>query len=224
MLANQGGDDPDPTSPPPSSPSQSPTPSDTPTPEVTRVDVTALNLVGMDCGTATSTLKSAGFDSDITCTDGDPAATDDKVGTVYRVAPSGNVETTQPIALTVYAPRAALPTPTDAPTITGDPVAGSTVSIAWGTGFTCPSGTTLSGYVVSLQNGTFVSGGPNFQPTQRNTQVQVADAAGQQLIVTYQGMCSGGDQRTSAASPPLSVPIVAAPDPGEGDDGGETAG
>ncbi|PRA81201.1 serine/threonine protein kinase [Microbacterium sp. MYb66] len=220
MLANQGGDA-DPTGTPTNTQTQSQTPSETPTPEVTRVDVTALNLGGMDCGTATSTLTGAGFSSDITCVDGDPAPTDAEVGKVYRVDPSGNVETTQSITLTIYAARAGLPTPTDAPTITGDPVAGSTVTISWGTGFTCPSGTTLSGYVVSLQNGTFVSGGPNFQPTQRNTQVKVADAEGQQLIVTYQGMCSGGDQRTSAASPPLSVPIVAAPAPGDGDDGAD---
>ena len=191
---------------------------------MTRVNVNALNLNGMDCGTATNTLKEAGFNSEITCPEGNAAPTDAEVGKVYRVDPTGNVETTQAITLTIYAAREALPTPTDAPTITGDPVAGSTVTIAWGTGFTCPSGTTLSGYVVSVQNGTFVSGGPNFQPTQRNTQIKVADAAGQQLIVTYQGMCSGGDQRTSAASPPLSVPIVAAPAPGDGDDGGGTDG
>ncbi|WAA66190.1 protein kinase domain-containing protein [Microbacterium oxydans] len=226
MLANQGNGDADATpkqsssSPPPSTPS---TPPPT-TPEETRVDVTALNLNGMDCGGATSTLKGAGFDSEITCVDGDPAPSDAEVGKVYRVDPTGNVEKTQPITLTVYAARTAVPTPTDTPTITGDPVAGSTVTISWGTGFTCPSGTTLSGYVVSLQNGTFVSGGPNFQPTQRNTQVKVGDTVGQQLLVTYQGMCSGGDQRTSAASPPLSVTIVAAPDPGEGDDGGGTDG
>ncbi|MCR2185626.1 hypothetical protein NSX52_24000, partial [Salmonella enterica] len=83
------------------------------------------------------------------------------------------------------------------------PIASSTVTISWGTGFTCPSGTTLSGYVVSLQNGTFASGGPNFQPTERNAQVTVGDAVGKQLIATYQGLCSGGDQRTSNASPPL---------------------
>lgn len=224
MLASQGDGDDKPSASPSITPTQAETPSNTPTPEATRVDVTALNLKGMDCGTATATLKEAGFNSDITCPEGNPAPTDEEVGKVYSVDPSGNVETTQAITLTIYAARVALPTPTDAPTITGDPVAGSTVTISWGTGFTCPSGTTLSGYVVSVQNGTFVSGGPNFQPTQRNTQVKVADAAGQQLIVTYQGMCSGGDQRTSAASPALSVPIVAAPDPGEGDDGGGTDG
>lgn len=219
MLANQGNGDNKPSASPSASASRTPTPTPTPTPEVTRVDVTALNLNGKDCGAATATLTEAGFNSEITCVDGDPAPTDAEVGTVYRVAPSGNVETTQPITLTVYAARAGLPTPSDAPTITGDPVAGSTVTISWGTGFTCPSGTTLSGYVVSVQNGSFVSGGPNFQPTQRNTQVKIADAEGQQLIVTYQGMCSGGDQRTSAASPPLSVTITAAANPGDGDTG-----
>ncbi|KQY73694.1 serine/threonine protein kinase [Microbacterium sp. Root1433D1] len=219
MLANQGNGDDKPSASPSASASRTPTPTPTPTPEVTRVDVTALNLNGKDCGAATATLTEAGFNSEITCVDGDPAPTDAEVGTVYRVAPSGNVETTQPITLTVYAARAGLPTPSDAPTITGDPVAGSTVTISWGTGFTCPSGTTLSGYVVSVQNGSFVSGGPNFQPTQRNTQVKIADAEGQQLIVTYQGMCSGGDQRTSAASPPLSVTITAAANPGDGDTG-----
>lgn len=219
MLANQGNGDDKPSASPSASASRTPTPTPTPTPEVTRVDVTALNLNGKDCGAATATLTEAGLNSEITCVDGDPAPTDAEVGTVYRVAPSGNVETTQPITLTVYAARAGLPTPSDAPTITGDPVAGSTVTISWGTGFTCPSGTTLSGYVVSVQNGSFVSGGPNFQPTQRNTQVKIADAEGQQLIVTYQGMCSGGDQRTSAASPPLSVTITAAANPGDGDTG-----
>ena len=219
MLANQGNGDDKPSASPSASASRTPTPTPPPTPEVTRVDVTALNLNGKDCGAATATLTEAGFNSEITCVDGDPAPTDAEVGTVYRVAPSGNVETTQPITLTVYAARAGLPTPSDAPTITGDPVAGSTVTISWGTGFTCPSGTTLSGYVVSAQNGSFVSGGPNFQPTQRNTQVKIADAEGQQLIVTYQGMCSGGDQRTSAASPPLSVTITAAANPGDGDTG-----
>ncbi len=219
MLANQGNGDDKPSASPSASASRTPTPTPTPTPEVTRVDVTALNLNGKDCGAATATLTEAGFNSEITCVDGDPAPTDAEVGTVYRVAPSGNVETTQPITLTVYAARAGLPTPSDAPTITGDPVAGSTVTISWGTGFTCPSGTALSGYVVSVQNGSFVSGGPNFQPTQRNTQVKIADAEGQQLIVTYQGMCSGGDQRTSAASPPLSVTITAAANPGDGDTG-----
>jgi serine/threonine-protein kinase len=223
MLANQGGGA-DPTGSPTRTQTQSQTPSETPTPEETRVNVTALNLNGMDCATATATLQEAGFTNDITCADGDPAPSDAEVGQVYRVEPTGNVETTTAIALTIYAARTPLPTPTDTPTITGDPVAGSTVSIAWGTGFTCPSGTTLSGYVVSLQNGSFVSGGPNFQPTQRNTQIKVGDAAGQQLIVTYQGLCSGGDQRTSNASPPMSVTITAPDNGGEGDGGDDADG
>ncbi|WP_247638045.1 serine/threonine-protein kinase [Microbacterium sufflavum] len=223
MFGNRGEDPKPSDSPTTAQTTPPPSPSTSPTPEVTRVDVAALNLNGMDCATATATLADAGFTNNVTCADGDPAPSDAQVGQVYRVQPTGNVETTTPIALTVYAARTPLPTPTDTPTLTGDPVAGSTVTVAWGTGFTCPSGTTLSGYVVSLQNGSFVSGGPNFQPTQRNTQVKVGDAVGQQLIVTYQAMCSGGDQRTSNASPPLSVTITA-PDDGEGDGGGGAEG
>ena len=217
LLSAGGGDD-KPTPKPSISTTPPETPTPTPEPTVTRVDVTALNLIGMDCGTATSTLKGAGFENaEITCPEGDPAPSDDKVGTVYSVTPTGNVETTQPMTLTVYSARAGLPTPTDTPVSNpAEPVAGGTVTISWGTGFTCPSGTTLSGYVVSVQNGTFVSGGPNFPATQRNTQVKVADVAGQQLVVSYQGMCSGGDQRTSAASPALSVTIVAADAPDGG--------
>lgn len=222
-LMNQGGGDDKPSGTPTTSQTVSQTPSDTPDPEPTRVDVTALNLNGMDCATATTTLTNNGF-SAIECVDGDPAPSDADVGRVYSVAPSGNVDVTRDIVLTVYSARTSLPVPTDAPTITGDPVAGTTVRISWGTGFTCPSGTTLSGYVVSLQNGTFVSGGPNFPATQRNADVVVGATVGQQLIATYQGLCSGGDQRTSNASPPLSVTITAPvvdPGEGDGDDGAE---
>jgi serine/threonine-protein kinase len=217
MSQDSGGDQPS------ASPSVSRTPSQTPSqtpttePEPTRVDVTGLNLVGMDCATATRTLTDAGFSSDINCVTGDPAPSDGEVDRVYRVEPFGNVEITQPITLTVYGQRTALPVPTDAPTITnGTPTAGGTVTISWGSGFTCPSGTTLSGYTVSLTNGTFVNGGPNFPASQRNAQVKVADAAGQQLIASYQGLCSGGDQRTSDASPQLSVTITPASENGEG--------
>ncbi|WEK61516.1 MAG: protein kinase [Candidatus Microbacterium colombiense] len=223
-LMNQGaGDDDKPSNTPTQSSTPPETPSETPDPGPTRVDVSALNLNGMDCATATKTLTDNGFVSDIACVNGDPAPSDSEVGRVYNVEPTGNVDVTRAITLTVYSARTALPVPSDRPTITGDPVAGSTVKIAWGTGFTCPSGTTLSGYTVSLQNGTFVSGGPTFPATQRNADVVVGTAVGQQLIATYQGLCSGGtDQRTSDASPPLSVTITApVVDPGEGDgDGG----
>lgn len=224
MNQNQGGDTPTASASASTTPSKKPTPSETPTPKPTRVNVSALNLAGMDCATATSTLTTAGF-SNITCVPGDPAPTGDEVGLVYRVEPGGNVETTAAITLTHYADRAALPVPTDAPTISGDPVEGATVTIAWGAGFTCPSGTTLSGYTVTIAGGAFVSGGPNFPPTQRNAQVKITGPAGQQLVATYQGLCSGGDQRASDASPALSVEITPADAPDdEGDTDGGTGG
>jgi serine/threonine-protein kinase len=168
--------------------------------------VAALNLVGLDCSAATTTLTDNGF-SDVTCVTGDPAGSDDQVGKVYKVEPLGNVAVDQPITLTTYGERAALPAPTDAPAISGEPTAGGTVTLSWGSDFVCPSGTNLTRYTVQLSNGTFVSGGPNFPPTQRSAEVTVADAEGQQMIATYTATCASGDERVTPSSPPLSVTI-----------------
>ncbi|MDQ0643577.1 protein kinase domain-containing protein [Microbacterium murale] len=208
-LMNQG--DPDPvesttTSAPPSPTPKPTTPAPTPPPEPDRVDVASLNLVGLDCAAATTTLKDNGF-SDISCVTGDAAPSDDQVGKVYKVEPLGNVAVDQTMTLTTYGDRAALPAPTDAPAITGDPVADGTVTISWGADFVCPSGSNLTRYTVQLTNGTPVSGGPNFPPTQRSAEVKVANAEGQQLIATYTATCASGDERVTPSSPPLSVTI-----------------
>ena len=77
------------------------------------------------------------------CSDGDAAPTDDQVGTVYRVNPTGNVEFTSPVTLTVYTETAPMATPA-APSIQGGNAdgtvtAGSTVRIMWDS-YTCPAG------------------------------------------------------------------------------------
>lgn len=226
-LLNQGDPDADPTktSAPPTTPAPEPTtPSPTPTPTTDRVDVASLNLVGLDCSTATTTLTDNGF-TDVTCPTGDPAGSDDQVGKVYKVEPLGNVAVDQPITLTVYGDRAALPAPADAPAITGEPVAGETVTISWGSDFVCPSGTNLTRYDVQLTNGAFVSGGPSFPPTQRSAEVTVGDAEGQQLIATYTATCASTDERVTPSSPPLSVTIQpAAVVPGDDSEGSEGSG
>lgn len=208
-LLNQGDPEPDPTTTTTSANTPTPKPTSqtpTPPPEPDRVDVASLNLVGLDCAAATTTLTDNGF-SDITCVPGDPAGSDDQVGKVYKVEPLGNVAVDQTVTLTTYGDRAALPAPADAPAISGDPVAGGTVTLSWGSDFVCPSGTNLTRYTVQLTNGTFVSGGPNFPPTQRSAEVTVADAEGQQLIATYTATCASTDERVTPSSPPLSVTI-----------------
>jgi len=223
-LLNQGDPEPDPTTTTTSATTPTPKPTSqapTPPPEPDRVDVASLNLVGLDCAAATTTLTDNGF-SDITCVPGDPAGSDDQVGKVYKVEPLGNVSIDQTITLTTYGDRAALPAPTDAPAITGDPVAGGTVTLSWGADFVCPSGTNLTRYTVQLTNGTFVSGGPNFPPTQRSAEVTVADAEGQELIATYTATCASSDERVTPSSPPMSVTIQpAAILPGDGGEDGE---
>ncbi|WP_426186488.1 serine/threonine protein kinase [Microbacterium sp. TWP3-1-2b2] len=220
-LLNQGDPDPDPTtsSSAPTTPTPEPTtPTPEPPPEPDRVDVASLNLVGLDCAAATTTLTDNGF-TDITCPTGDAAPSDDQVGKVYKVEPLGNVAVDQTITLTTYGERAALPAPTVAPTMTGEPVADGTVTLSWGTDFVCPSGTNLTRYTVQLTNGTFVAGGPNFPPTQRSADVKVANAEGQQLIATYTATCASGDERVTPASPPLSETIQPASIlPGDGGD------
>ncbi|MCS3844909.1 serine/threonine-protein kinase [Microbacterium sp. AK031] len=208
-LLNQGDPEPDPTN--TTSAANTPTPKPTtptpePPPEPDRVDVASLNLVGLDCSAATTTLTDNGF-SDVTCVTGDPAGSDDQVGKVYKVEPLGNVSVDQAMTLTTYGERAALPAPTDAPAISGEPTAGGTVTLSWGSDFVCPSGTNLTRYTVQLSNGSFVSGGPNFPPTQRSAEVVVADAEGQQMIATYTATCASGDERVTPSSPPLSVTI-----------------
>ncbi|MES2865406.1 MULTISPECIES: serine/threonine-protein kinase [Microbacterium] len=220
-LLNQGDPEPDPTTTTTSANTPTPKPTSqtpTPPPEPDRVDVASLNLVGLDCAAATTTLTDNGF-SDITCVPGDPAGSDDQVGKVYKVEPLGNVAVDQTVTLTTYGDRAALPAPADAPAISGDPVAGGTVTLSWGSDFVCPSGTNLTRYTVQLTNGTFVSGGPNFPPTQRSAEVTVADAEGQQLIATYTATCASTDERVTPSSPPLSVTIQPASIlPGDGDE------
>ncbi|MGL3148806.1 protein kinase domain-containing protein [Microbacterium sp. A82] len=187
----------------------------TPTPTPTRVNVDSLGLTGLSCDEATAKLSENGFTL-FSCVPGDPASTDEDVNKVYEVAPGGNVAVDQTITLTHYSGRTPLTAPSDVPMINGNPSeveAGSTVTITWGAGFSCPSGTTVAGYTLNLQGATFADGsGPSFGADVRSVQVLVAEDA-ERMIVSYAGICSGGGEpRTSPNSNDLSV-TVAQPEP-----------
>lgn len=199
-------------------PSQTPTPkpsTPTPTPEPTRVNVDSLGLDGLTCEEATAKLNENGFTL-ISCVPGDPASSDDQINKIYRVEPGGNVAVDQTITLTYYGDRTPLTAPSDTPMINGGPSeveAGSTVTITWGAGFTCPSGTTVAGYTVNLQGASFVDDvGPSFGADVRSVQVLVSEDA-ERMVVSYAGICSGGGEpRTSPNSNDLSV-TIAQPEP-----------
>jgi len=171
----------------------------------------------MDCGTATSTLTGAGFSSDITCVDGDPAPTDAEVGKVYRVEPQANVPFDQALTLTFYGDETALNAPTAARIQVGGATVtevkqGSVAQVVWD-GYTCASGSgSVTGYNLTVINGTFDDGSTSrtFQAGDRPIAVSVTGDVTRLLTVQYTVSC--GD-RQSPESPEAAASITAGPTP-----------
>ncbi|GAA5145114.1 hypothetical protein GCM10025768_01890 [Microbacterium pseudoresistens] len=197
-----------------STPPKSPTKSSTPTPTADRVDVNALGLVGMTCADATAKAKEAGLDAN--CTTGDAAPSDDKVGTVSKVQPTGTVPKGTILALTVYGDRTSVGTPPNPPSLDGDAEAGATLVLTWDA-YVCPSGTgNVSAYTVTLSGASFADGTSTntFDAGTTSASIVVANLPGQQLTASYTATCGSGDQaRETGSSPQLSVTIVAIPSP-----------
>jgi serine/threonine-protein kinase len=220
LLANQGGN-PDPTD---STTSKKPSTSASasePAPTPTTVDVEALDLLGQDCDTARQTLTDVGLNS--SCVDGTAATTEDQVGLVYEVNPSGpNVPKGTTIDLTVHTSVTPMTTP-GAPTIQdgGTPVttvaAGSDVDVQW-SGYSCAPGTgSVLSYNLTASNGLFSNGQSSIvvAANQRTAPIEVSANAGQSLIVSYTVTCTGGPggDRTSPTSAEAAATITAASAP-----------
>lgn len=202
------------------SPSNTPTPTPTPTPTETRVDVGALGLNGTSCDDARALLEGAKLVA--SCETGDAAPTAEQEGQVYFFDPTGLVAEGTTVTVRVYGSVVAIGGPGSAPTISVGGVAatevvpGTTVQLNW-QNFTCPSGTgTLFQYTVSLTNANFASGAPTsqvFSPSTRQADIVIGNSVGSNVTATYFASCNGG--RDSDPSPPMDVPIVAAPPEGE---------
>ncbi|MCK6079609.1 protein kinase [Microbacterium sp. EYE_5] len=186
----------------------------------------SLDLLGQTCEDATATLTDEGFES-VVCQDGDPAPSEDEVGQVYRVNPTGDVDFTERVTLLIYTEQTEIGTPA-APRIEGGNgdgtvTAGSTVRVMWDS-FTCPAGApTASSYVMTLSGGVFEINGEStasFSIDQRPQGI-VVDENSTALSVTYAVTCSGDNgDRSSGDSPEASAsitPAEAPPAEGEGD-------
>lgn len=224
-LMNQGDPDPDPTSASPSASRtvKTPTPSQATTAPPTRINVDSLGLVGMSCDAAMAAATDAGLVP--VCQTGSTAASsDDQVGTVESVSPRGELDEGASITLTLYADRVQVGKPQGTPTITGDLIAGATVTLNW-TNFTCPSGTgSLTGYNVNITSATFSNGGTSmkFDSGMRSTQITLGNA-GETVTATYTATCSeGGESQTSdqMAAGPITAPETEEPVPDDGGDEG----
>lgn len=191
---------------PPKTPSKTPTP--TPAPTADTVALGTLGLIGQSCDGAVQTLKGAGLDG--TCSTGDHAPAQDKVGTVYSTDPSGgNVKKGTVVQLTVYGDLVPIGAPDSAPKLAGPAIAGETVQLSWA-GFVCPSGTgNVSGYVVTLTNATFVGDGSQktFDANTLDAEISIANQPGAQVTATYLALC-GDSKRESGPSPQMSEPIL----------------
>ncbi|WP_109208741.1 MULTISPECIES: serine/threonine-protein kinase [Microbacterium] len=224
VVANQGGDDTDPTRTTATS-TPDDTPTNTPTPTTpTTANVVEGDFVGQDCNTASAALDELGLGA--RCVEGNAAPDEGSVGLVYAVSPTGNVPLSTIVDLTIYAGQTPMPQP-GAPTIGGTIQTGQAATVSW-PGYSCPSGTgSVSAYTLTAVNGVFQSTGQStasFGPNDRQGNVQVTGAAGQSLLVTYTVACSGGTagERVSGTSPEANAAIQPAPTPtAPADDDGE---
>jgi serine/threonine-protein kinase len=186
----------------------------TPSPSETRVDVSTLGLVGQTCDAARAILEDSGLVAN--CQPGNAATSADQVGVVYSVNPTGRVEEGATITVTTYGEQTAMPTP-GSPTLPATATPSGTAQVGW-TGYTCPAGTgSVSAYNLTAINGTFATTGQStavFGPNDRNAQIDVANAPGQTLTVSYTVACTGNNtERTSGPSAEANAPIAAASSP-----------
>ena len=199
---NSGGEK---TSAPPSSPStQSQTPSETPTP--TAVPIADLGFIGKTCEQAQQIARDNKLTA-VTCKPGAASASADQVvGTIYETDPKGgNVKPNDAITLTFYTEPSPIGTPT-APTVTNNPTGSSSFTVSWDA-FTCPAGSSVTAYNLTVINGTFdANNGTTYQSpaSPRSLTVTATGAPGTMVLVTYTAQC--GD-RASDASPEGKAPI-----------------
>ncbi|BDI21242.1 hypothetical protein L3i23_00180 [Herbiconiux sp. L3-i23] len=200
---NGGGNTPSTSSPPPTS-ARPTTPTPTPTQTSNTVTVNQGDYTGRPFGDVQAALEGLGLGVELT--EGNAATSDDEVGIVYSVNPTGNLPKGTVITVTYYAPVAEIPAP-NAPTTPNSTVAANaTFPVSWPAFNSCPSGS-RSGYGVS------VSGVPN-SGTQNVgadvTSINVTAGATGPITVSYVAYCGS---RNSPDSGVLTVQVQAAPNP-----------
>ncbi|MGF3054505.1 protein kinase domain-containing protein [Microbacterium sp. YY-03] len=147
MMGGNGGEaDPTPTNTSTSTPTPKPTKTASPL-----VDVDKLGLIGMTCEEATAKLVENKFTAaNVSCVDGVSNPNGEEVGTVYEIAPGGNLAITSTIQLTVYTEESDLTAPESAPIflLDGNEVPptgvteGDVITVRWLTNYAgCGAGT-----------------------------------------------------------------------------------
>jgi serine/threonine-protein kinase len=185
-----------------STPPPSATPSSTPTPDTVKLSLGSIK--GKTQDQVQSYLDSLGLT--LKPVTGDPATTSSQVGKAYDAEPIGDdIAKGTEITVSFYDAVATPPAP-DAPTTTtaGPYTAGQQVPVSWGSYSGCPGGQSVSGWQVTVINGSNPEGNSTLNPPQ--TSVTVTLGTSGSTTVTYVALC--GSQKTqSDSSSPLSFTI-----------------
>ena len=181
-----------------------PTPSNTPTPKDTLVTLQSSDILGLTKAQAQAKLQSLGLV--LSASNGDPASTAAQVGTAETVQPVGNLAPGTTVNVTFYTAVPNPPAPT-APTADPGPYhAGDSVMVQWIDYTGCPSSQPLSGYNVTVINGTASESNP-LLPAQAGESITVGTTGS--TSVTYTAICgTGTSSLQSDPSPALNLPIT----------------
>ena len=190
-------------------PSGSPTnttqaPSNTPTPTSTLVSIQESDILGKTKQQVQDLLTSKGLV--LNATDGDSASTSSQVGTAESVQSVGNLAPGTTVNVTFYTAVAPPPAPTVATASPGPPYAANDpVMVQWIDYTGCPSDKDLSGYNVTVTNGTASESNP-ITPAEAGETINLGSTG--TTSVTYTAICGTGSSAIqSVSSPALNLPI-----------------
>jgi serine/threonine protein kinase len=192
-------------------PSHSPTnttqaPSNTPTPKDTFVTLQKSDIVGLTKTQAQAKLTSLNLV--MSAVDGDPASTAAQVGTAEDVQPIGdNLQPGSTVTVSFYTAVAQPNAPAAATATPGPPyTANQPVMVSWVDYTGCPSDLNLSGYNVTVTNGTASESNP-ISTSEAGETINLGTTG--TTTVTYTAICGTGSSAIqSASSPALNLPIT----------------
>jgi hypothetical protein len=200
VLTLPTGGDGDETPPPTNTSTPPVTPSTTPSSNLVTVD--GDDYVGLTYEEARDALIELGFG--VKQVPGPAAPTPGDVGRVVSINPEGNLQKGREIEVRVYSAVGAPPAPGELTATPAGPVApGEEVTVSWASYEGCPSGTSLSGYRFTTNNGDLEGG--NEVSAGVNSLAFIVGSSGTSTL-SYVALC-GGDMPPSSSSPQLSITV-----------------
>jgi serine/threonine-protein kinase len=169
------------------------------------IQIVSSDYIGRKYQDVVAELKGKGLDARAVA--GTAATSESKVDTVSKVDPTGPLHRGDGIDVTYYTATATPPKPTAAPSVQGPtPVPGDAdITVSWPKYTSCPTGTDLSSYSVSI-DGSSNPVGDKPAVMQNSIQLHTGPAGSGKITVKYKAFCGLKD---SAYSDSVTIPIAA---------------